>query len=118
MLKYLIENGSDPQTKNPAGMNCIHVAAQGDQPAVIYFMYKECGVDLFAADFKGSTALHWAAFSGNSTAVEYLLAWGADVNAKDAKGYTPLHLAIKVLEENCTTRTIRLMLRKGADINI
>jgi ankyrin repeat protein len=43
------------------------------------------------------------------------LAWDADVNAKDSKGITPLHLAVKSSEDLQSTRSIRHLLIKGAD---
>lgn len=46
-------------------------------------------------DKKYGTPLHWAAFSGSELALSYILAWESDVNAKDSKGLTPLHLAVK-----------------------
>ena len=59
---------------------------------------------------KGWTVLHAAAFAGNGNVVRMLLAKGADVNATDARGITPLGMAaarnakdsdiIKELEQN------------------
>lgn len=43
------------------------------------------------------------------------MAWETEVNAKDSKGLTPLHLAIKASEDLQSTRTIRHLLIKGAD---
>lgn len=40
----------------------------------------------------GDTPLHWACAVGNKDAVELLLAGGADVNAADHDGRTPLHI--------------------------
>jgi ankyrin repeat protein len=45
------------------------------------------------------TALHGAAMKGFNSIVEFLVANGADVNAKDANGRTPLDLAMGNYEE-------------------
>ncbi|MGH0157505.1 UNVERIFIED_CONTAM: hypothetical protein FKN15_041596 [Acipenser sinensis] len=43
-----------------------------------------------------NTPLHWAVMSGNDNAAHFLLEAGADVDAQNAKGETPLHLAHQV----------------------
>lgn len=45
----------------------------------------------------------------------YLVSWGADVNASDCNGLTPLHLAVKSAEIIKSTRIVRHLLIKGAD---
>ena len=47
-----------------------------------------------------------------------MLAWGADVNAKDSAGYTPLHLAVKEFDKNKGLSTIRKLIFKGAHPNV
>ena len=59
--------------------------------------------------------MHWAAFSGSEMALSFILAWQPDIDAKDAKGLTPLHLAVKSSEDLLSTRSLRHLLIKGAD---
>ena len=54
--------------------------------------------------------MHHAAVSGRKEIVELLIANGADVNAKDDVGTTPLHHAI-------TKEIAELLITNGADVN-
>jgi len=55
--------------------------------------------------------LHWAADKNYKDVVELLLAHGADVNAKDDKGKTPLDVAIK--SEQSNKEIIELLRKHG-----
>ncbi len=56
------------------------------------------GGNLEARDFQGRTPLHIAVLSGWDDIVEMLLAAGADVNARDQWGITPLR-RVELIEE-------------------
>jgi len=58
-------------------------------------------------------SIHEAAFDGNIEAVKQHLADGADVNAKNKVGQTPLHLAVA----NDHKEIIELLIAKDADLN-
>jgi ankyrin repeat protein len=66
---------------------------------------------IMGQDEGGSTALHHAAGYGPLANVELLIDKGADVNAKNLRGSTPLHWAIH------DEAKVRLLLSKGAGIN-
>ncbi len=59
----------------------------------------------------GSTPLHLAAANPDVTALQALVAAGADPNARDADGLTPLHMAAYSQQ----ARHARLLLEAGAD---
>jgi uncharacterized protein len=69
-------------------------------------------------DLRGATPLHWACAKGSEDILQYLIAFGSDINAQDFMGITPLHLAVKISDENRSTRMFRILLIKGADRNI
>jgi serine/threonine-protein kinase TNNI3K len=65
----------------------------------------------------GRTNLHKAAFDGNAERVKELLKKGADPNARDKYGWTPLHKAAS----RCSVDVVKLLLErkpKRADPNI
>jgi hypothetical protein len=54
----------------------------------------EQGLDINAAAEDGRTALHGAALQGYDDVIKYLVANGADLGAKDGKGFTALDTAL------------------------
>ncbi|MDP6679982.1 MAG: ankyrin repeat domain-containing protein, partial [Verrucomicrobiota bacterium] len=58
----------------------------------------------------GMTPLHWVAFGGKNEIVELLILNGADVNAMNNDGDTPLDFAIKFKN----TETTELLRKHGA----
>ena len=58
-------------------------------------------------------SIHKSATDGNIEAVKQHLAAGAEVNAKDEDGWTPLHLAAKEGHKEIA----ELLIDKGADVN-
>ena len=53
----------------------------------------EAGADINATNEADFTALHGAAFRGLNEVIEYLVAEGADINARDFRGRTPFRIA-------------------------
>ena len=58
-----------------------------------------------AGSYPSETPLHGSAFSGNTQNAELLLAKGADINAANQYGFTPLRRAMA-----------ELLIKKGADL--
>ena len=107
--------GADFERCNIYGANVLHIAAQGDQPAPIYYFSKIRGLDIDSIDKRGSTPLHWASYSKSEFALVYILAIGPNLEIKDSSGLTPLHLAIKSVGDLRSTRPVRSLLLKGAN---
>jgi ankyrin repeat protein len=57
-----------------------------------------------------------AADAGHLNVVQYLVSKGANVNAKDRNGYTPLLLAL--VSDNADIELLKVLVGEGADVNV
>ena len=85
----------------------------GMMPPRAMAMFKKAETALANRDHVRTTALHLAAFAGDSRTVASLLAVGAQVNARDDDGQTPLHAAAM----SAFAHAARVLLAAGADVN-
>jgi ankyrin repeat protein len=112
MMRALVDGGADPKLTMPNGTNALWFAAglgwrngspaapsydQGtDEEAVEAIQYlMGLGFNVRAANDAGDTALHVAISGrGSEAIVKFLVEQGADPEAKNKRGQTPLNLAI------------------------
>jgi ankyrin repeat protein len=98
-----------------AGGDEIHKAIiKGDLNKVVALL-KDHSELLESKNNLGQTPLFEAASHNQLEIAELLLANGADVNARDGYGHTPL---IQALWVNDHDKMMRLLLAKGADVNL
>ena len=69
--------------------------------------------DLEKRDRDGRTLLINAAYHGRKTVIQYLLGRGADIHAKDAEEFTPLHASVIANDIEC----VKCLLEAGSDVN-
>ena len=69
----------------------VHAVKNGDAPAVLLSLLK-AGADVNATEGDGATALAWASHRDNLEAAKLLIGAGANVNAGNEYGVTPLAL--------------------------
>ena len=108
-MRVLVDAGADARTPSADGTTPLMVAAgvaiwnpgedggslagQEDEVLEAVKMCVELGSDVNAANYRGMTALHGAAFRGTNDVAEYLVARGADLDARTELGYSPLAIA-------------------------
>ena len=108
VVKYLLENGSVPNMKDSYGKNSLHFACETENPSheVIKHLLS-AGTDPNSKDiYRGFLSQPFPLFSF-PTLNFFLL---------HVKGYTPLHAACE--NENLETKTLQLLISKGADVNL
>jgi ankyrin repeat protein len=104
-MKLLLEKGANPKLMTSEGNNALMFAAgvgwrdkytRGTEAEALEALkvMMETGLDVRTANSRGETALHGAADRGADTIVQYLADHGADVNAKNKRGYTPIDVAL------------------------
>ncbi|KAF1993562.1 ankyrin, partial [Amniculicola lignicola CBS 123094] len=94
----------------------LHYAAVvgRDDPIVTLLVYHgpaKNGFDIEAENLNGYTALQLAALNRH-IAAQVLVSFGADVNAMDSYGQTPLHVAVL----NGKEEAVKLLIGSGANV--
>jgi ankyrin repeat protein len=90
----------------------FEAAARGNM-GMVKSMLKGSPALVKTVDKDGATALHYAAATGKRTAAEFLLANGADVNARKKDGVTPLHVAAALGQKDIA----EFLIYKKASVN-
>jgi ankyrin repeat protein len=86
--------GTSPLAVNQGGSTPLHWASTVQDASVCVPVIRtlaDAGVSVHARNGAGETALHWAVDWRAEHAVNTLLDMGADPNAVDERGNTPLH---------------------------
>jgi ankyrin repeat protein len=101
------------------GLTLLHHASRdGDLQLIRQLLHEGADVNTQVRSYEkrssewGNTPLHYAARDGRLDALELLLASGADINARNDRGVTPLHRAIKHPE------IVALLIDSGAKIDL
>ncbi|MGV3709998.1 MAG: ankyrin repeat domain-containing protein [Gemmatimonas sp.] len=116
MAQLLIKSGANLKATTRLGSYTpLHVAAQKGRGSVVRALLA-AGADVNATTIGGSTALHYAAETSSAEAVDALIEYKANVNAREKQwGQTPLMYAASANRPE----TIRELLTKGkADPNL
>ena len=100
------------------GDTAVHLAAAAFQRSSVELLVRH-GAALGVKNRRGAEPLHYAADanrwnpSAQAETIEYLLLAGANPNAVDANGATPLHRAVRTR----SAAAVRALLAGGADVH-
>jgi ankyrin repeat protein len=103
--------------RSKVGAGALHYAAgAGALPETIQLLVQAAKVQLSTASLKGGMPLHWAASTRENhiSTLEALVQAGADLNAKDENGLTPLLLAAAAGND----AHAKYLVQQGADIAV
>ena len=116
-VKVLLEAGADMMARDNVGRTCIHLAAFKNNINIIRLLVSK-GMDVnIQTSISGHTPLHMVCMvSPSNNKVEtarVLLELGADINAQDGMGNTPLHQACR---DRMNPGLIRFLIANGANV--
>lgn len=94
-VRDLVRRKADHQIIDMQERNLLHLAAEGGDVLIIKYLIDELKFDISAKDREELAPLHWAARAGNHEAVNLLIGYGADHQAKDRAGRTALEWGLK-----------------------
>lgn len=95
-------------------ISSLHHAALNSDKSVLKFLVDSGHFDIEEKCGSGLTALHLAAFSNQVKCIKFLLKRGANINADNIYGETPLYSAIL----NKHSESVRLLLAHEANIDV
>ncbi|HHF7349552.1 TPA: ankyrin repeat domain-containing protein [Legionella feeleii] len=114
IAEYLLKQGADPHIANDAGTTAMDfVSSSSVLHELILKRDKELALQECSPAIRYSKLL-WDEANKPDASLKLIkdyLSLGADINYKDAKGYTPLMLAV----DNQNERLVEYLLKQGAD---
>ncbi|XP_040217366.1 fibronectin type 3 and ankyrin repeat domains protein 1 isoform X1 [Rana temporaria] len=115
VVQYLRTQGASWETRDKSGCTAMHSAVDGGHVTVIQWMINDgCEVDSRDRHLKWTPLMRVSAVTGNTDIARSLIRAGAEVNAKDRDGKSPLMVAALNNHEDL----VRLLIESGADCSI
>jgi hypothetical protein len=119
IVERLLAAGASVSAQDKSGQTAMHFAARGlDESPRIVAALIAAGAAVDAPDADGETPLMLAADGPSVPKLKMLLANGANPNAADHRGYTPLIYSVcKHTDARRLAERVQLLLNHGADSN-
>ncbi|KAF5984631.1 hypothetical protein FCOIX_2520 [Fusarium coicis] len=116
LIHFILNRGADLNRPTSDGwLPVVHVVKGGSSVVLQRLLERQPHpADANQRDKKdGKSALHWAFYYKQHSAIKLLVEHGADVNEKDPGGWTPLIQAIRGRNEDL----VWLLIKKGAQVD-
>lgn len=118
LLKPLLYSGANINSKDNENLTPLQYALCGNHiNTAIILIQAGADVNDVSSNFYGQSALHFASETCDVQLIEFLLNYHADVNVKNYKSQTPLHVAA----DNCTGdshhEVMKILLINGTDVD-
>lgn len=116
VVKYLLEVGAPVNQSSSDGMTALHRASDTSRHEIVKLLITNGKADVNLKSSSDKTPLHFAAWHPGNDAflcTQYLVEGGADVDAMDSAGWSPLHMGVGVNN----VPVVEYLIKKGASID-
>ncbi len=103
----------DVNARDDQGRTLLHLACFSGKLDCVKFLLEDCKADARVSDSNKRTLLHVAAFGNHVKIAELLILKGANVNALDSTGSSPLHWANK----KGNSEVAVVLIERGAELD-
>lgn len=110
-IKTLLDLGASPNYRDNKGLTPLYYSVLYNADSHVCELLLHDHAVIGAADLQGWQEVHQACRNGLVQHLEHLLFYGADMNARNASGNTPLHVCSVNEQESCA----RVLLFRGTD---
>ena len=114
VVEYLCGEGADPSAHNSSGWNALLGAAKAGNPELVRFLIDTAGLDPNHKTATGWTPLINAVDWKHMEIIRLLVEKGADIEARDGEGNSPLRRTISWPKN---PEVAKLLVELGADVN-